>query len=111
MMASVKGRRSVTLVPAPGLLAIVDGAAQRFHLLPDHVHAHAAPGDIGDLLARWKSRAPRSARRSRLSRKLRAGRDQAPARWRARAPPRTSMPPPSSLTPISTLAPECRAER
>ncbi len=48
-MASVSGRRSVTVSPAPGRLCDLDGSVQRFHVAADHVHAHAAAGNIGDL--------------------------------------------------------------
>ncbi len=56
MMAMVSGRRNVTLVPCPGLLRDFDRAAQAFHPLADHVHAHAATGDIGHLLGGRKPR-------------------------------------------------------
>ncbi len=54
-MAMVSGSRSVTLVPSARLAGDVDGAAQALHALPHHVHAHAAAGDIGDLLGRRKT--------------------------------------------------------
>ena len=42
--------------PQAGLAGHVDRAAQAVHPLPHHIHAHAAAGDIGDLLGRRKAR-------------------------------------------------------
>ena len=36
--------------PCPGTESIVDPPAHRLDVAPHHVHAHAAPGDLGDLL-------------------------------------------------------------
>ena len=110
MMARVSGRRRVTLVPWPGLLATSMAAAQALHLLPHHIHAHAAAGDIGDLFGGRKA-GLKDQREDLGFGELRVGSHQPSSRRRAGALPRASMPPPSSETPISTLAPECRAER
>ena len=42
IMAMVSGRRSVTQRSSPRFARHLHVAAQAFHALPDHVHAHAA---------------------------------------------------------------------
>ena len=55
MIARVRGRRSVTVSPAPGPAADLDGSAQGLHAAADYVHAHAASGNIGDLPRRGEA--------------------------------------------------------
>ena len=56
MIASVRGRRIVNVVPWPGVGADVDGAAQVLDPVLDDVHAHAAPRDLGDRLGGAQAR-------------------------------------------------------
>jgi hypothetical protein len=77
MMARVSGRRRVTLVPEPRLAGHVDRAAQALDALPHHVHAHAAAGDIGDLLC-GREAGLKDQREGLGFAQLRVGRDQPP---------------------------------
>ncbi len=55
MMASVSGSFRRNVVPSARFGNHIDASAQFLHLLPHHVHAHAAPGHVGDLVGGGKS--------------------------------------------------------
>ncbi len=109
MMARVSGRRSVTLVPSPGLLAT--SIEPRRLSTRCRTTSMPTPRPLTSVTCLavenpgWKSRAKIS---------LSVSSSPAATRPRSMALLRTAsalMPPPSSETAISTLAPECRAER
>jgi hypothetical protein len=104
MMASVSGRRSVTVSSGARAAGDLDGSAQRLHAAPHHVHADAPAGYVGDLRAVEKPGA-RISEKIRLG-ELRPARRSALVRWRARAPPHIQA---ASVVAHAdqTWAPEC----
>ena len=55
-MASVSGSSIVTVEPRPFSLVSADGAVQLLHVSLDHVHSHAATGEIADVFLGGEAR-------------------------------------------------------
>ena len=102
MMARVRGILSLTVVPSPEPAENIDDAADLLNVGLHHVHADAAPGNIGHGLRRREPRAGRSgsAPRDRSAFRPASGR-RSPFSTAFCLTRATSMPAPSS--PISML--------